>query len=270
VQPFDPCYDIGLYKIPPKYHQPNALCPKLAGNAYKALVDLSHGRTNATFNGRDGKVNGIDNNSVEYTSQYSSAAAESSPQLPNNNPLPIALDVTKDSFRTFGTMAKNFMTATTQVIGNMDEIYHQTQDYIKKTCNDIHDLVIDNNDNTQRLIATLLEPLYNCLENVFQKMDIVLSENSKLCTAYNTSKTETAALKAAVDTLICKLDEHTAISAPPSLEIMASSNTMQEMTMQLSIIQHDIQDVLAAVCNPPGKRKQCTSNQDTEPMIPTN
>jgi hypothetical protein len=97
-------------------------------------------------------------------------------------------------------------------------------------------LVIDNNDNTQRLIATLLEPLYNCLENVFQKIDIVLSENSELHTAYNTSKTEPAALKAAVDTLTCKLDKHTTISAPPSPEITASSNTIEEMTMQLSVI----------------------------------
>jgi septation ring formation regulator EzrA len=135
-------------------------------------------------------------------------------------------------------------------------MYHQTQDYIKKTCDNIHNLVIDNNDNTQRLIATLLEPLYNRLENVFQKMDIVLSENSELHTAYNTSKTETAALKAAVATLTCKLDKHTTISAPPSLEITASSNTMEEMTMELSVIQHDIQDVLAAVHNPPGKRKR--------------
>jgi hypothetical protein len=254
----------------PKHHQPNAPYPKLAGNAYKALVDLPHNGTNATFNGRDGKVEGIDDNSVVHTSQYCSATAASSPQSPNNDPLTMALDVTKDSFRTFGNMAENLMRAATQAIGNTDEIYYQTQDYIKKTYNDIHDLVIDNNDNTQRLIAMLLEPLYNHLENVFQKMDIVLSENSELRIAYNTSKTETAALKVAMDTLTHKLDEHTTISAPPSPETMASSNTMEEIIMQLSVIQHNIQDVLAAVPNAPGKRKQCISNEDTEPMTLTN
>jgi hypothetical protein len=256
--------------MPPKHRQPHALCPKPAGNAYRALVDLPHSGTNTTFNGRDGKVDGIDDNSIVHTSQHSSATAASSPQSPNNNPLTMALDITKDSFRTFGTMAENIIIAATQVIGNIDEMYHQTQDYFKKTYDDIHDLVIDNNDNTQRLIATLLEPLYNRLENVFQKMDIVLSENSELRIAYNTSKTETAALKAAIDTLTCKLDKHTAISAPPSPEIMASSNTMEEMTMQLSVIQYDIQDILAAVRNPPGKRKRHISNQDTEPMMLTN
>jgi gas vesicle protein len=256
--------------MPPKHRQPNAPRPKPAGNTYKALVDLPQSGTNATFNGRDGKVDGLDDNSIVHTSQHSSAAAASSPQSPNNDPLTMALDVMKDSFRTFGTMAENFMTAATQAIGNTDEMYHQTQDYVKKTCDDIHDLVIDNNDNTQRLITTLLEPLYNRLENIFQKMDIVLSENSELRIAYNTSKTETVALKAAVDTLTRKLDEHTAISAPPSPEITASSNTMEEMTMQLSVVQHDIQDVLVAVRNPPGKRKRRTSNQDTEPTTPTN
>jgi hypothetical protein len=30
---------------------------------------------------------------------------------------------------------------------------------------------------------------------------------------------------------------------------------MEEMMMQLSHIQHNIQDILEAVCNPPGKRK---------------
>jgi hypothetical protein len=45
---------------------------------------------------------------------------------------------------------------------------------------------------------------------------------------------------------------------------------MEEMTMQLSIVQHDIQDVLEAVRNPPGKRKRRTSNQDAEPTTPTN
>jgi hypothetical protein len=61
--------------MPPKHYQPNAPYSKLAGIAYKALVDLPHGGTNATFDGRDGKVDGIDDNSVVHTSQHSSAAA---------------------------------------------------------------------------------------------------------------------------------------------------------------------------------------------------
>jgi hypothetical protein len=40
--------------------------------------------------------------------------------------------------------------------------------------------------------------------------------------------------------------------------------------MQVSVVQHDIQDVLEAIRNPPGKRKRRTSNQDAEPTTPTN
>jgi hypothetical protein len=45
---------------------------------------------------------------------------------------------------------------------------------------------------------------------------------------------------------------------------------MEEMTMQLCIVQNDIQDILEAVHNPPGKRKRRGSNQKTEPTLPMN
>jgi hypothetical protein len=45
---------------------------------------------------------------------------------------------------------------------------------------------------------------------------------------------------------------------------------MEEMTMQLTHVQHAIQDVLDAVRNPPGQRKRRTSDQDNEPTMPMN
>jgi hypothetical protein len=101
-------------------------------------------------------------------------------------------------------------------------------------------------------------------------MDTVLNDNTELREAYDASWAETAALKAAVDTLTQKFDEQIATPAPPSPDLTASSTTMEEMTMQLSVVQQDIQDVLEAVRNHPGKRKRCTSNQDAEPTTPTN
>jgi hypothetical protein len=88
--------------------------------------------------------------------------------------------------------------------------------------------------------------------------------------AYCASREETAALKAAVDSLTQKIDKQHTIPAPPSPDMSASPTTMEEMTMQLSVVQHDIQDILEAVRNPPGKRKRCTSNQDAEPTMLTN
>jgi hypothetical protein len=45
---------------------------------------------------------------------------------------------------------------------------------------------------------------------------------------------------------------------------------MEEMTVQLSHVQHDIQDVLATVRNAPSKRKRWGSNQNMGPTTLTN
>jgi hypothetical protein len=73
--------------------------------------------------------------------------------------------------------------------------------------------------------------------------------------AYHQSTAKTAALKATVDTLMKQLDEHIIFPALPLPDPASSPSAMEEMMMQLSHIQHDIQDILEAVCNPPGKRK---------------
>jgi chromosome segregation ATPase len=122
----------------------------------------------------------------------------------------------------------------------------------------------------QRRLITLEDNINNNFDNLLQKMDAAWTENTALREAYRASREETAALKAAVDSLTQKIDEQLAIPAPPSPDLAASPTTMEEMTMQLSVVQHDIQDILEAVCKPPGKRKRRTSNQDAEPTTPTN
>jgi hypothetical protein len=95
-------------------------------------------------------------------------------------------------------------------------------------------------------------------------------EDVALGKAYRHSTAETAALKATVDTLTKQLDEHIVFPALPLPDLANSPSAMEEMTMQLSHVQHDIQDVLAAVRNRPGKRKRRGSDQNTEPTMPTN
>jgi hypothetical protein len=77
--------------MPPKHRQPNAPRPKLAGNAYKALVDLPHDRSDPFTDGRDGKVDGTDERSAANAPQHASAvgttAAPSPQQTPNRDPL---------------------------------------------------------------------------------------------------------------------------------------------------------------------------------------
>jgi hypothetical protein len=122
----------------------------------------------------------------------------------------------------------------------------------------------------QRRLITFEDNVNNNFDNLLQKMDAAWTENIALREAYRVSREETAALKAAVDSLTQRIDEQLAIPAPPSPDLFASPTTMEEMTIQLSVVQHDIQDVLEAVRNPPGKRKRRTSNQDTETTTPTN
>jgi hypothetical protein len=121
-------------------------------------------------------------------------------------------------------------------------------------------------DEMESAFQTVLDKL----DNLTKKVDKMALEEVALRKAYRQSTAETAALKATVDTLTKQLDEHIIFPALPLPDPATSPSAMEEMTMQLSHIQHDIQDVLNAIRNPPGKRKWQGSDQNTGPTTPTN
>jgi hypothetical protein len=121
-------------------------------------------------------------------------------------------------------------------------------------------------DEMESAFQTVLDKL----ENLTRQVDKMALEEEALRKAYRQSTAETAALKATVDTLTKHLDEHIVFPALPLPDPANSPSAMEEITMQLSHVQHDIQDVLAAMRNPPGKRKRRGSDQNTEPTTPTN
>jgi regulator of replication initiation timing len=104
-------------------------------------------------------------------------------------------------------------------------------------------------------MESAFQVVFDKLDNLTRKVDKMALEEVALCKAYRQSTAETAALKNTVDTLTKQLDERIVIPAPPLPDPATSPSAMEEMTMQLSHVQHDIQDVLEAVRNPPGKRK---------------
>jgi regulator of replication initiation timing len=106
-------------------------------------------------------------------------------------------------------------------------------------------------DEMESAFQTVLDKL----DNLTTKVDKMAVEEVALRKAYRQSTAETAALTATVDTLTKQLDEHIIFPALPLPDPATSSSAMEEMTMQLSVVQNDIQDVLEAVRNPPGKRK---------------
>jgi hypothetical protein len=246
--------------MPPKHRQPNTPCPKLAGNAYKALVDLPHDGSDPFTDGRDGKVDGPDERSAANTPQRASAvgttAAPSPQQTPNGDP-PLRV-----WHHELIAAAVNTIVYDTPMDCSPEVIYH----YSAASLCAIEQAHIE----TQLRLTKLEDNVNNNFNKLLQKMDVAWTENTALRKAYRTSREETAALKAAVDALMKRIDETITTTVPPSQATMSSPTTMEEMTMQLSVIQHDIQDVLEAVRNPPGKRKRHTSNQDTEPTMPMN
>jgi hypothetical protein len=53
-----------LPEMPPKHRQLRAPQPKSSGNTYQTLVELPENGSNSTFDGRDGIVDGTDDNTV--------------------------------------------------------------------------------------------------------------------------------------------------------------------------------------------------------------
>jgi hypothetical protein len=119
-------------------------------------------------------------------------------------------------------------------------------------------------------MESAFQTVFDKLDNLTRNVDKMALEEVALRKAYCQSTAKTAALKATVDTLTKQLDEHIVFPGLPLPDPTTSPSAMAEMTMQLSHLQHDIQDVLAAVRNPPGKRKRWGSDQNTEPTMPMN
>ncbi|KAI5814588.1 hypothetical protein BZA77DRAFT_356374 [Pyronema omphalodes] len=222
----------------PKQRQNNTQRSKRSENAYNVLADLPHDGSNSTFDGRDGIVDEVDGNSAGEPLQNVVLAG---------SPVPAA--------STDQQQATTTRSLALSLLG-----------------------VNQDNKETHRRFGTVEEKMYDISDHINDRFDAGLAklndlhgENAKLCTAYHSTQAETAALKAAVAALTKRIDEQQqVISAPPSPHLTASSSAMEEMTMQLSVVQHDIQDVLDAVRNPPGKRKGRGSFQNTEPTSPTN
>jgi hypothetical protein len=155
-----------------------------------------------------------------------------------------------------------------------------TVQYHVKVAEQLHTIGKTIGHNVDNMVALLnnasnhndhhFDALNSKMDSLLQKMDVASTENTIWHEAYHASREETALLKAAVDTLMKKLDENITISAPASAETVTTSSMMEKTTMQLSHVQHDIPDVLHTVRNPPGKRQRCAIGQDHEPMMRTN
>jgi hypothetical protein len=239
--------------MPPKHRQLNAPRPKPAGNAYKALVDLPEDECDSSFDGRDGKVDGTDGKSAVNAPQCISAAETTAAaplqRTPTGDPplrlwrrglIAAVVNTVLHDAPMDGGPEKHFQYSAASLCA-IDQANIEIQQRLTTFEDNVWDSIHD---------------MFGRLDSLLTKMDTVVNENTVLRPAYDASKQESAALKAAVDTLSRNIDEQIATPAPPAPDLTASSTTMEEMTMQLSVLQHNIQDVLEAVRNPPSKRKR--------------
>ncbi|KAI5817775.1 hypothetical protein BZA77DRAFT_352337 [Pyronema omphalodes] len=255
--------------MPPKPRQLRAPRPKQSGNAFQALVDLPEDRSDSTSDGRDGKVDENDGFSAGNTLQRAPSVASEAPPPPpryatNYGDSPVRkwrkeLVHEAVSAYVFGaeidSSAENILqycAANATVGAHLDWLIERRTGAI--------------GDEMESAFQTLFDKL----DTLTRKMDKMAVEEVALRKAYHKSIAETAALKAAVDTLTKQLDERIVPQALPLPGPPTSPSAMEEMTMQLSHVQHDIQDVLHTVRNPPGKRKRRGSDQNTGPTTPTN
>jgi hypothetical protein len=202
--------------MPPKHHQLHAPRPKASGNAYQALVDPPHDGKSLSFDGGDESTNGYDNNTI-----VNANPRDSGPPAPTH-PQDIVLQ----------WIGQNILLLEKQI----------------QTC-------VTRMESAPATASEDNACLNSKIDSLLQQMDAAWTENTALREPYHASREETAALKAAVDTLTKKLDENITTTVPPSPETVTSSTAMEEMMMQLSNVQHDIHDILDAVRNPPGNRK---------------
>jgi hypothetical protein len=208
-------------------------------------VDLPEDGSDPFTDRRDGKVDGTDErstaNAPQCTSAVGTTAAPSPQQTPNGDP---PLHVWHHELI---AAAVDTIVHDAPLDCLPEVIYH----YSAASLCTIEQAHIE----TQLHLTKHEDNVNNTFDKLLQKIDAAWIENTALCEAYRTSREETAALKATVNALMKRIDETITTTVPPSPATMSSLTTMEEMTMQLSVIQHDIQDILEAVRNPLGKRK---------------
>jgi regulator of replication initiation timing len=238
--------------MPPKHREPRAPRPKASGNAFQALVDPPNDGNDLSLDGGDGKVDGTDERSAVNAPQRvftaGTPAAASPSQTPSgDSPLRI-------------WRCELIAAAVDTIVhdGPLDcspeAIYHYTA---ASLC-----AIEQAHIETQLHLAKIEDNVYNNFDKLFQKMDAAWTENTALREAYRASREETAALKAAVEALTKRIDETITTNAPPSPATATSSTTMEEMTMQLSVMQHDIHDDTATATPPPAFATTSTETID--------
>jgi hypothetical protein len=232
-------------------------------------VDLPDDRSNSTVHGRDGKVDDSDGFSAGNMLQCAPSAASEAPPPPPR----YTDDYGETPVRKWRKELVNEGVRAHVFVAGIDCSAENILQYCAANAAigaHLEWLIERRIGAIGDEMESAFQTVFDKLDNITKKVDKMALEEVALRKAYRQSTAKTAALKATVDTLTKQLGKHIVFPALPVPDPATSPSAMEEMTLQLSHVQHDIQDVLEAVRNPPGKRKRWGSDQNTGPTTPTN
>jgi outer membrane murein-binding lipoprotein Lpp len=213
--------------MPPKHRQLRAPRPKASGNAFQALVVPPSNGNNLSFDGGDENTDGSDDNTVVTAPPRDSGL----PALPNTPNKRIAIQQWLQAMQDGLTHSCPREAPAEPGIPQLLHLSAATHPVLmairagntKAQCEDeAHLIAIDDKVNGLKTDQHLHhKDLNSKMDSLLQKMDAAWMENTALREAYRASREETAALKAAVDALMKKLDENIATTMPSSTMVSA-------------------------------------------------
>jgi hypothetical protein len=199
--------------MPPKARQLCAPWPKQSGNMFQALVDLPDDGSDPTFDGRDGIVDGTNDNTIVIMNPHNSSPLASK-QLQHNE-----------------WVEDNIILLSKQ-INNSNTMHYKNQQCLYN----IKERVIRLSESQHQLFQDTFQAVVDKLNNLTRKVDKMALEEVALHKAYSHSTAETAALKSTVATLMKQLDKYIVFLALPLLNLATSPSAIEEVMMQLSHI----------------------------------
>jgi ribosomal protein L14E/L6E/L27E len=191
--------------MPPKPRQLCTLWPKQSRNTFQALVDLPDDGSDRTFDGRDGIVDGTDDNTVVITNPHDSGPPASK-QLDHNELIEEDIALLSNQINDCKVMhyknQQHLYNIKMRVMGLSN---NQQQDF-EEVNNKVDNLL----QEVERHISAIADEMenafqivFNKLENLMKQVDKIALEEVALCKAYRQSTAETAALIA----LLCFVGE---------------------------------------------------------------
>ncbi|KAI5808325.1 hypothetical protein BZA77DRAFT_362645 [Pyronema omphalodes] len=199
--------------------------------AYAARMDHYRNGSKPTSDGSDGKGDGVDGNFTGKASQCVVPAGSPAPPASTPQQQATAEQSRFSDYHRSCVSAINKAIAVDDNYATLDQLFHDNQaEFTGASLLGIQQIHRD----TQRRFNTLDDTIRNNSDEMRHRFDVMMTkfndllfENPTLRKAYNSTRAETAALKAAVDALMKKINEQQqVISAPPAPNLTASSSAM--------------------------------------------